>query len=171
MIALDFAAFTKIIKAPPKNLLQDCWHDLMVHMKKNPSLNFFELMVPAFGYPFHVVQGALCNFPRRNTGSYCLTDPECVCICFYKFWRPVWPAHINIACIIEILANAFQVLCILLGKKSSLMYETHVVRVVLRVSQRVFYIKLSLTSLYWLVMDITWIQMSYFVRNYICIFC
>ena len=47
------------------------------------------------------------------------------------------------------------------------MYGTHVVRGVLRVSQRVFYIKLSLTTLYWFVMDITWIRMSYFVRNYL----
>ena len=70
------------------------------------------LVVSALRYPFHAVRGALCNFPCHITGSCCLIDPECACIfLFYKFWRPLRPAHINIACIIEILANAFQVLC------------------------------------------------------------
>ena len=36
--ALEFAAFTRI-KAPPENILQDCWCDSMVHMKRNPPSN------------------------------------------------------------------------------------------------------------------------------------
>ena len=57
--------------------------------------------------------GGAFNFQCHITGSFVRLIPSMhACYFFLSFWRPLRPARVNIAWIIEILANAFQVLCI-----------------------------------------------------------